>query len=55
MEEAEATQQKYMEEQGVDSYVKQIGEDFLVYRKSDSKVLKSVNYSPADIKGKLGL
>lgn len=53
MEEAEATQRKYKEEQGVDSYVKQIGEDFLVYRQSDSKVLKSVAYSPADIKGKL--
>ena len=53
MEEAEATQKKYKEEQGVDSYVKQVGDDFLVYRKSDSKVLKSVAYSPADIKAKL--
>ena len=55
MEEAEKTQKKYKEEQGVDSYVKQVGEEFLVYRQSDSKVLKSINYSPADIKGKLGL
>ncbi len=55
MEEAIATQKKYKEEQDVDSYVKQIGDDFLVYRKSDSKVLKSVDYSPADIKGKLAL
>ncbi len=53
MEEAEATQKKYKDEQGVDSYIKQIGDDFLVYRQSDSKVLKSVAYSPADIKGKL--
>lgn len=53
MEEAEATQAKYKTEQGVDSYVKQVGDDFLVYRQSDSKVLKSINYSPADIKGKL--
>lgn len=53
MEEAEATQKKYLEEQGVESFVKKIGEDYLVYRSSDSKVLKSVNYSPADIKGKL--
>jgi len=53
MEEAEATQKKYKDEQGVDSYVKQVGNDFLVYRESDSKVLKSVNYSPADIVGKL--
>ena len=55
IEEAEKTQKKYKEEQGVDSYVKQVGEEFLVYRQSDSKVLKSINYSPADIKGKLGL
>ena len=55
IEEAEKTQKKYKEEQSVDSYVKQVGEEFLVYRQSDSKVLKSINYSPADIKGKLGL
>jgi predicted HAD superfamily Cof-like phosphohydrolase len=53
MEEAIATQKKYKEEQGVDSYVKEQGNEFLVYRSLDSKVLKSVNYSPADIKGKL--
>jgi len=53
MEEAEATQKKYLDEKGVTSYVKQIGDDYLVYRESDSKVLKSVNYSPADIEGKL--
>ena len=53
MEEAQATQAKYLEEQGVESYVKKVGDEFLVYRTSDSKVLKSIHYSPADIKGKL--
>ena len=53
MEDAIATQKKYKDEQGVESYVKQVGEEYLVYRSSDSKVLKSVNYSPADIKGML--
>ena len=53
MEDAVATQKKYKDEQGVESYVKQVGEEYLVYRSSDSKVLKSVNYSPADIKGML--
>ena len=55
IEEAKATQKKYLEKDGVESYVRQVGDDFLVYRKSDSKVLKSINYSPADIKGKLGI
>lgn len=53
MEEAKLTQTKYKTEQNVDSYVKKVGEEYLVYRESDSKVLKSINYSPADIKGKL--
>lgn len=49
-EEAEQTQQKYLEEKGTESYVKEVNGEFLVYRKSDSKVLKSVNYSPANLK-----
>ena len=53
LEEATATQEKYKREQGVNSYVKQVGDDYLVYRETDSKVLKSINYSPADIVGKL--
>lgn len=52
-EEAKATQAKYKEEKDVESYVEQRGDEYLVYRSSDSKVLKSVNYSPADIKGLL--
>lgn len=48
-EEALETQQKYMDKDGTASYVKQVDEDYLVYRASDSKVLKSVNYLPADL------
>lgn len=51
--EAEATMQHYKETQGVDSYMEQAGDVFLVYRQSDKKTLKSVNYSPADLKSLL--
>jgi len=50
---AEQTQAYYKAEKGTDSYIVQRGEEYLVYREGDSKVLKSVEYSPADIKGKL--
>lgn len=50
MEEAEATQRFYKENKGFDSYVKQDGDQFLVYRQGDNKTLKSINYSPADLK-----
>lgn len=50
MEEAEATMQHYKAKDGVDSYVKQEGDQYLVYRTSDNKTLKSINYSPADLK-----
>ncbi len=48
---AHQTQQHYKEKKGTDSYVVQRGGEYLVYREGDSKVLKSVEYSPADIKG----
>lgn len=51
LEEAEATAKYYKEERGFESYIKQEGKVFLVYRKSDHKTLKSINYSPADLKG----
>ncbi len=53
LEEAEATQKHYMEKSETESYIQKKDEDYLVYRKADGKVLKSVNYSPADIKGML--
>jgi len=48
-EEAEATQKYYREERGFASYIKQSGDVFLVFRESDHKTLKSVNYSPANL------
>lgn len=49
-EEAEATQQHYKEKDGTESYIEASDGHFLVYRSSDNKTLKSVNYSPADLK-----
>ena len=51
VEEAEATMAYYKQKNGVDSYYRKDGEHYLVFRKSDNKTLKSVNYSPADLKG----
>ncbi len=49
LEEAEATRQFYLKRDGTESYIRQEGDVWLVYRKSDNKTLKSVNYSPADL------
>ncbi|MCP9235183.1 nucleoside triphosphate pyrophosphohydrolase family protein [Lewinella sp. JB7] len=51
-EEAEATLAHYrqLEQEG---RVEPSGEVFLVYRNDDNKVLKNVNYSPADLAGQL--
>ena len=54
MEEAEQTIQFYKEYHNCESYFQREGDLFLVYRKGDHKVLKSVNYSPADLPGMLG-
>jgi len=54
MEEAEATQKHYKENKGMESRIEERNGEFLVYRIEDGKVLKSVNYSPADIVGLLG-
>ncbi len=53
MEEAKATQEYYKNERNTESFIEKKGDEFLVYRVGDKKVLKSVNYSPADIAGKL--
>ena len=50
IEEAEATIKHYKEEKGVQSYYKEIDGLFLVFRKEDNKTLKSIAYSPADLK-----
>lgn len=49
VEEAEATMAHY-KAKGTDSYYKKVGDLYLVYRTSDEKTLKSVNYSAADLK-----
>lgn len=48
-EEAEATIRHYRERDGTESYFKEQDGLFLVYRTSDNKTLKSVNYSPANL------
>ena len=48
VEEAEATVAHY-KAKGTDCYYKPDGAKFLVYRTSDNKTLKNINYSPADI------
>jgi predicted HAD superfamily Cof-like phosphohydrolase len=50
-EEAEATVKHYSEKDGTVAEIVQDGDKFLVYRTADNKVLKSVKYSPADLKG----
>ena len=49
LDEAEATAQYYQEERGFECYIRQEDGHFLVYRTSDHKTLKSINYSPADL------
>lgn len=49
-EEAQKTVDYYKAERNTDAYfVKEDGK-YLVYRKEDNKTLKSINYSPADLK-----
>jgi predicted HAD superfamily Cof-like phosphohydrolase len=48
-EEAEKTVKHY-QQKGQESHYKKDGERYLVFRKADSKTLKSINYSPADLK-----
>lgn len=49
-EEAKATIAYYKNEKGVECYFKEENGKFLVYRTSDNKTIKSINYSPADLK-----
>lgn len=47
--EAMATMEHY-KNRGFESYFEKDGDVYLVYRKEDKKTLKSINYSPADLK-----
>lgn len=50
-EEAQETIQHYRKNHQCDAYHKEEESLFLVYRSNDNKTLKSINYSPADLKG----
>ena len=50
LEEAEKTQDYYKRNKATESHIVKKGDHFLVYRNSDGKVLKSINYSPADLR-----
>ena len=49
-EEAKATVEFYRQKDGTECYYRQEGDVWLVYRKTDNKTIKSVGYSPADLK-----
>jgi predicted HAD superfamily Cof-like phosphohydrolase len=50
-EEAQRTLEHYKQKDGTEGYYKQVGDKWVTYRNGDDKVLKSVGYSPANIKG----
>lgn len=50
LEEAQKTQAHYKATKGVDSKIEEKNGEYLVYRIPDNKVLKSIAYSPADLK-----
>jgi predicted HAD superfamily Cof-like phosphohydrolase len=49
-QEALMTLSHYKKKDGTEGYYKKINGKWLVYRASDDKVLKSINYSPAELK-----
>ena len=50
-EEAERTVEHYKTTKGVSAHIEEDNGLYLVYRDGDKKTLKSIAYSPADIKG----
>jgi predicted HAD superfamily Cof-like phosphohydrolase len=49
-QEALATLSHYKQKDGTEGFYKEENGKWLVYRKEDNKVLKSINYSPANLK-----
>ena len=49
-EDAIKTVEFYLKKDGTQCYYKAEGNKWLVYRSADNKTLKSINYSPADLK-----
>ena len=52
-EEAQKTLEHYKQKDGTEGYYKQVGDKWVTYRNGDDKVLKSISYSPANIKSML--
>ncbi len=48
---AQETVEHYKQKDGTESDYKEVNGKFIVYRNEDNKVLKSVNYSPANLPG----
>jgi predicted HAD superfamily Cof-like phosphohydrolase len=48
-DEAKKTVEHYLKKDGTECYYVNEGGKWLVYRKSDNKTIKSINYSPADL------
>jgi len=48
-EEALLTIQFYLDRDGTESHIEKVGDKWMVYRSIDNKVLKCINYSPADL------
>ncbi|MGY4537105.1 putative HAD superfamily Cof-like phosphohydrolase [Mucilaginibacter sp. UYNi724] len=53
IEEANQTIAHYLKKDGSKAHYKEEESKFLVFRTADNKTLKSINYSPADLKGLL--
>jgi predicted HAD superfamily Cof-like phosphohydrolase len=49
-EEAIDTLNHYKQKDGTEGYYKKVNDMYIVYRVGDNKVLKSINYSPANLK-----
>jgi predicted HAD superfamily Cof-like phosphohydrolase len=48
-DEARNTVEHYLKKDGTECYYVKEGDKWLVYRKSDNKTIKSINYSPANL------
>lgn len=50
LEEARKSAEHYLKTKGEECEIEEKGDKFLLFRKGDRKTLKSINYSPADLK-----
>lgn len=51
MQDALDTLSYYKKKDGTEGFYKEVNDKWIVYRNQDNKVLKSINYSPADLNG----